>query len=411
MAGASPGTVRIRTVTSVQILVAGDGAADAEQVKALLRDEFDDIAISNDPERAIADFEKYRPAVLILAFNTLEKAERYYLGLYRLSSVVHALPHRTLILCNTDDVRRVYELCKKEYFDDYVLFWPMTHDAPRLSMAVHHALRQMADANASVPTTGEMAVQVRRIAELESMLMHSAARGGLHIDLASRSLQQAGREIGVALDDFSHKLSVGDLRSVVEIKDRVGFQQEINRLKAQEIEKRFETLATSMQPVRQWAGALNEEFASQLEAASILTTMTERIRPVVLVVDDDEFQHKLLQQALMTENLDLVFATSGTEALAALRKRRPELILMDVYLPDIDGVEVTRRVKSVEEFAGIPVLMITGQMDKGVFVTGRQAGASDFVVKPFDRDILLKKVHRLLNEGTFTHASNSRVSR
>ncbi|MBF8293252.1 MAG: hypothetical protein HW392_2079 [Steroidobacteraceae bacterium] len=398
-------------MTAVRILVAGDGAADAEQVRALLRDEFDDVAVSTEPERAIPDFEKYRPAVLILAFSTLEKAERYYLGLYRLSTMVHALPHRTLILCNADDVRRVYELCKKEYFDDYVLFWPMTHDAPRLPMAVHHALRQMADEKPSMPTAGEIAVQVRRIAELESLLMQSAARGGLRIELASRSLQQAGRDIGTALDDFSHKLSAGDLRGVVEIKDRAGFQQEINRLKAEEIDKRFETLATSVQPIRQWAGALNEEFAPQLEAASILTAMAERIRPVVLVVDDDEFQHKLLERALESENLDLFFATSGTEALAALRKRRPDLVLMDVYLPDIDGVEVTRRLKSVEQFAGIPVLMITGQIDKRVFATGMQAGASDFVVKPFDKDVLLKKMHRLLNDGKSPYARNLRTSK
>jgi CheY-like chemotaxis protein len=128
--GAPPGTVRrLLGVIASQILVAGDSAADAEQVRALLRDEFDEIAVSTEPERAISDFEKHRPAVLILAFNTLEKAQRYYLGLYRLCSVVHALPHRTVILCNTDDVRRVYELCKKEYFDDYVLFLPIAQGA------------------------------------------------------------------------------------------------------------------------------------------------------------------------------------------------------------------------------------------------------------------------------------------
>jgi CheY-like chemotaxis protein len=348
--------------------------------------------------------------VLILAFDTLEKAERYYLGLYRLSSVVHALPHRTLILCNKEDVRRVYELCKKDYFDDYVLFWPMTHDAPRLPMAVHHAVRQLAHANASEPTTAEMAVQARRIAELESLLMQSVARGGLQIDLTSRSLQRAGRDIGAALDDFSRNLSVGDRSGIVEIKDRAGFQKEINRLKTDEIDKRFESLAAAVHKVRQWAGALNEEFAPQLGAASILTAMVERIRPVVLVVDDDEFQHKLLARALISENLDLFFVTSGAEALAALRKRRPDLVLMDVYLPDMNGVEVTRRLKSVEEFAHIPILMITGQIDRKVFATGVQAGASDFVVKPFDKDILLKKMRRLLNDNRFTHARNVQTS-
>ena len=86
---------------------------DAELVSRLVREEFDNVAVSTGPGRTVQDFEKVRPKVLVLAFNTLERAENYYLGLYRYrpSTLVHVLPHRTLILCNKDDLRRVYELC------------------------------------------------------------------------------------------------------------------------------------------------------------------------------------------------------------------------------------------------------------------------------------------------------------
>src|SRR5882762_9564071 len=117
------------------ILVATEALADAQLVKKLLDEEFDNVAISTKSELAVQDFEKHRPAVLILAFDSLEEAERYYLGLYRLSTIVHSVPHHTLILCNKNDLWRVYELCKKQHFDDYVLFWPVTNDAPRLRMA------------------------------------------------------------------------------------------------------------------------------------------------------------------------------------------------------------------------------------------------------------------------------------
>ena len=78
--------------------------------------------------------------------------------------------------------------------------------------------------------------------------------------------------------------------------------------------------------------------------------------------------------------------------MTVLRKRRPDLILMDVQMPDIDGVELTRRLKASEAYAGIPVIMLTGQSEKEVIVDSLGAGAIDFVVKPFDRDTLLKKV-------------------
>ena len=136
----------------------------------------------------------------------LEKAEQYYLGLYRLSTLVHTLAHRTLILCNKDDLRRVYELCHKEYFDDYILFWPLTHDAPRLPMAIHHALRQLAAGGAGAPTVAEFAAQARRLVATESLLAQHAARGSARIDVTSRSLAQAQHDIGLALDGFTHQL-------------------------------------------------------------------------------------------------------------------------------------------------------------------------------------------------------------
>ena len=126
------------------ILVATDVVDDAAMVKDILGEEFKRVFVSTDPARAVADFEQHRPDVLVLAFNQLEKSERYYLGLYRLCKAVHQHPHRTVILCNKDEVKRVYELCMKDFFDDYILFWPMTYDPCRLLMSVHYALRDLA---------------------------------------------------------------------------------------------------------------------------------------------------------------------------------------------------------------------------------------------------------------------------
>ena len=126
------------------VLVASESVADAELVGKLLQDEFHNVKLSTRPEFAVEDFEAQRPTVLVLAFDSLEAAQRYYIGLYRLSSVVHETRHRVVVLCNKHDVWNVYDLCSKGHFDDYVLFWPATNDAPRIRMSVHQALRIMA---------------------------------------------------------------------------------------------------------------------------------------------------------------------------------------------------------------------------------------------------------------------------
>lgn len=381
---------------NARILVATDVVVDAGLVRKLLSDEFDTVSISTEPDKSVEDFERIKPQVLILAFNTLEKAERYYLGLYRLGDLVHALPHRTLILCNKDDLRRVYELCKKEYFDDYILFWPMTHDTPRLPMAVIHALRQMADAGTEGPTVRQLANQARRIAELEAQLERHAATGGQRVAQASRSLVQAGQEIGVALDGFSRRLTGGELSDVVEIKDRGGFEREFERLRKDEVGRRLDEAAAAVEPLTLWIDSIEDEFAPQIEAARELGTLASQVKPLVLVVDDHELQQKLLGRLLDDLGVETIFAASGTEALSILRRRRPDLVLMDVNLPDIDGIETTRRMKSVATLASVPVVMITGHSERSVVVESLKAGAAGFVVKPFERDVLFAKVRSFL---------------
>jgi CheY-like chemotaxis protein len=378
-----------------KILVATDNTADAALVQKLLRAEFENVFVSTVADLAVADFERRQPDVLVLAFDTLGKAELYYLGLYRLSKRVHTQPHRTLILCNKDDVQRVYALCKKEYFDDYILFWPMTHDAPRLPMAVFHALRDLESTRAG-PSSAELASAARRIGELEALLEQGFAQGGERAEAAQRSLQQAEADIGAALDGFSARLLAGGWDAAVEVRDVPRLQREIAHLKDAEVGRHLRGVGDAVTPMGQWIGALKNELAPQLESARALQALAERVRPVVLVVDDDEFQRKLIARLLAAGNYDLVFAASGAEALAGLRKQRPDLILLDVMMPEIDGLEVLRRLKAAQQFASIPVMMITGQSDKAVVVDSLKAGAVDFVVKPVEREILLKKVARFL---------------
>jgi hypothetical protein len=89
------------------ILIASDNSGDADMVKNFLAAEFSKTYLSTVPDKAVADFELRQPDVLVLAFDTLEKAEGYYLGLYRLSKAIQTHPHRTVILCSKDDVKRV----------------------------------------------------------------------------------------------------------------------------------------------------------------------------------------------------------------------------------------------------------------------------------------------------------------
>jgi adenylate cyclase len=121
--------------------------------------------------------------------------------------------------------------------------------------------------------------------------------------------------------------------------------------------------------------------------------MTERAR--ILVVDDVPQNVRLLEAVLEPPGYDVVSATDGVEALAVVESADPDLVLLDVLMPEMDGYEVCRRLRGRAETAVLPVIMVTssaGQEKRAAI----EAGADDFVQKPFDHHELLTRVRSLL---------------
>jgi two-component system, OmpR family, response regulator BaeR len=110
----------------------------------------------------------------------------------------------------------------------------------------------------------------------------------------------------------------------------------------------------------------------------------------VLVVDDDRALRKLLRAYLEEESITVVEASSGEDALAAIDRARPTLVLLDVRLPGIDGFEVLRRLSATA--TGVPVILVTSLEDELDQLVGYRLGAVDFVTKPVSPKILAAKV-------------------
>ena len=147
--------------------------------------------------------------------------------------------------------------------------------------------------------------------------------------------------------------------------------------------------------MREWAGDLTEKVTPYLDSIRDLSALSESVPRVVLVVDDDVFQCRLIAQILQGQEFEVVLATSGRGALTLSQRKRPSLFIIDTNMPDIDGIEVTRRLRSMPGSADSPIILITGQSERDVVLKGRAAGATDFIVKPFTKEVLLRKIRSL----------------
>jgi CheY-like chemotaxis protein len=298
----SPRDPAAATPAEARVLVASDNADDLAQIVDQLEGEFGEVRTTTDAAAA-ADFDAFRPHVLIVAYDAIEKADRYALALHRRSAVANEHRHRTLLLCTKDELGTAIGLCREGRFDDYVMHWPLSQDGKRLAMTTWSAARE------SLGLPRGAAVQ--------------------------RWLERAGPG-----DDAAAPL-------------------------------RIDTDAT---PSRARGGD----------------------KPLVMVVEDDEFSRLLIESALDGQPWEIAFAHDGTMALGLLTQRHPDLILMDINLPDMDGIALTGRLKALPQYAAVPVLMLTGDARRETLASSVNAGASGFIVKPFTRDVLIERMDRFL---------------
>lgn len=129
-------------------------------------------------------------------------------------------------------------------------------------------------------------------------------------------------------------------------------------------------------------------------------------RPVVLVVDDEESYRQALHSGLSHEGFAVEVAADGHEALRLFHRLRPDLVLLDVMLPDQSGVELCQRMRAV---APVPIIMVTARDSEVDVVVGLEVGASDYVSKPFRLRELVARMRAVLRRGPVAQVARDEV--
>jgi two-component system, OmpR family, response regulator MprA len=128
----------------------------------------------------------------------------------------------------------------------------------------------------------------------------------------------------------------------------------------------------------------------------------------ILVIDDDPAITSVLRRGLTYEGFAVDIATSGGEGLGVVRDRPPELVILDIMMPGMDGLEVLRRLRAAD--AWLPVLLLTARDAPADQVIGLESGADDYLVKPFTFAVLVAHVHALLRRQQADHAAIARFA-
>lgn len=120
---------------------------------------------------------------------------------------------------------------------------------------------------------------------------------------------------------------------------------------------------------------------------------------LILAVDDDETMIKMLRDILQAEGYRVIEARNGKEAIELTASEKPDLITMDLLMPEISGLDAIRKLKANEATKGIPIIAITAAAMKGEDRLSIEAGCADFIIKPFHIDVLLNKVKNAIHKN------------
>jgi CheY-like chemotaxis protein len=135
-----------------------------------------------------------------------------------------------------------------------------------------------------------------------------------------------------------------------------------------------------------------------MHATAELTGRGQRSRPLLLIAEDDQALRGMYAKHLSISGFDVIEAANGADAIENTSTRQPDVVLMDLSLPVIDGWEATRRLKSDVRTAHIPVLALTAYDSSGELQRATHAGCDWFIPKPCPPDALLAEVRRILTD-------------
>ncbi|MGD2125556.1 MAG: response regulator [Desulfobacteraceae bacterium] len=121
-----------------------------------------------------------------------------------------------------------------------------------------------------------------------------------------------------------------------------------------------------------------------------------RARPLILIVDDNPTNLDILQARLAAHNYEILTATDGEAGLAMAREKHPDLILLDIMMPKMDGIEVCRQVRADPSLPFMPIIMVTAKADSKDVVAGLEAGGDEYLTKPVDHAAMVARVKSML---------------
>lgn len=383
-----------------RVLIVGDNQFDIEEAIRLSTSAGVHIEQAQDSEWAVEQFDKHPSRILLLCHSNVEQAHKFYTSFLMFSEKAMDSPHQTIVLCDGKESQQAYEYCIDKIIDDYVVYKPL-FDVHRVKFTIKLATERLRHIDYKKRMEERLAQMMSHIKELKHTMKEQMEK--------SHRVQKERKKNDHALEDIIEqglqrvrgKLDELSGNGTVNINDKVTFDEAYNKYQkdildevSQQNEEKEKNELSWISDLQKSFESSNESTATLVEEASEQSEDQEKVK--VLIVEDELVNQKMMSMILSSEGYDVQVAADGITAVMLAERWLPDIILMDIRMPKMNGLKVTKRLKSSPLFERTVIIMLTAHSEEVVVRECLKSGASDFIVKPAKKKELLERLDYFL---------------
>ncbi|AWB68411.1 hypothetical protein C2869_19255 [Saccharobesus litoralis] len=373
-------------------------------VSSLISSHIQDFRSYRICDEAIAAIEEFQPKILLMETDSIADTLRYYLTMVKEFNLLQ-YSHYVIICCSNKEAGLAYDVCQQGIFYDYFVTKPM-YEKYRLKAILNQVVNLVEQQDLLLEDVGQHVKKmdadlidlVEEAKELEQEISESIDQCRQVADEQTSAEDELNAlNAGIAAIEQSVQQSLQPL-----IKNLI--EQQLNSQAAMQIvtqrvqsdtsqkEKSTEELLASME------GLATDSEPENSQNSSSTPDIRVKKKRRVLLVEDNEIYRDMIKRILLESSFDVEESSDGLEALAKVRQHQYDLIVMDLFMPKLDGLNTTKQIRKLAPKADLPIIALTSNKNKEIVKKWLAYGISSYIVKPSKREQILSAVHKAFAE-------------
>ncbi len=347
-----------------------------------------------------------KPSVILFALSSVQRSIELYTKLIQDTHLNY--PHYGILLCKNRESGVAFRSCIKGLFDNYFVYQPL-YEKFRLKMIVHNGLMvsQSAEQYRGLNdeqfeyVNDELASLIDSGGQCKQSLLDSIAKCKQDITDSQTNLIEDTKTTKItskAMIEKINKTHIEPLLAELETNIKTGLDDMIQQLLSKQIGlKELESKAIELNSVKLPSAATIAEAItgenSVIDKATKASDSENKAKRI-LVVEDNQIYRDMLVRVLAKEDYQVDDVGDGLSALKKIRANQYSLILMDLFMPNLDGINTTKQIKTINGGEEVPVIALTGNKNKELIKKWAEQGLQGYILKPSTKNEILEAVHK-----------------